>query len=143
MTILGDGYQRQILEEQVRDYGLEDVVDMPGYVDNPYAIIRQADLFALTSRDESFSLAVAEAMVLGIPVMSTRCTGPVELLKNGEAGCLTDNSTEGILEGLERILTDSAYRQELREKAMANTNNFDIDAQIATVEALIDGQWSA
>ena len=139
VTVLGDGYQREFLEQTVRDYGLEDVVDMPGHVDNPYAILRQADLFALPSRDESFSLAVAEAMVLGIPVMSTRCTGPVELLKDGEAGCLVENSEEGILAGLEKILTDPDYYRELQEKARRNTDNFDIDRQIALVEDLLDG----
>ena len=140
VTVLGDGYQREFLEQTVRDYGLEGVVDMPGHVDNPYAILRQADLFALPSRDESFSLAVAEAMVLGIPVMSTRCTGPVELLKDGEAGCLVENSEEGILAGLEKILTDPDCYRELQEKARRNTDNFDIDRQIALVEDLLDGE---
>ena len=139
VTILGDGYERTILQQKVREYELESIVTMPGYVDNPYPIIKQADLFALTSRDESFSLAVAEAMVLGIPVMSTRCTGPVELLKNGDAGWLVENSTEGILSGLERILTDPVCYQELLAKAKANTNNFDMDEQISKVESLIDG----
>lgn len=138
VTVLGDGYERPALQQRIREYGLEDCVSLPGYVNNPYAVIRQAEMFALPSRDESFSLAVAEAMVLGIPVMSTRCTGPVELLKDGEAGCLVENSTEGILAGLERILTDGSFYQMLREKAGANTGNFDIGAQIAEVEALID-----
>jgi len=140
VTILGDGYQRQLLEQTIQDNGLEDVVDMPGYVDNPYPVLRQADLFALPSRDESFSLVVAEAMVLGIPVMSTRCTGPVELLKNGEAGCLVENSEEGVLVGLEKILADSDYYRELQKKARRNTENFDIDKQIALVENLLDGE---
>ena len=139
VTILGDGCERISLERSVREYGLEGVVAMPGYVDNPYAIIKQADLFALTSRDESFSLAVSEAMVLGVPVMSTRCTGPVELLRNGDAGYLTDNSTEGILQGLEKILTDPACYRELCTKAKANTNHFDINKQISEIEILMDG----
>ncbi len=138
VTILGDGFERPMLEQRVRDYGLEDAVSLPGYVENPHAVIKQADLFALPSRDESFSLAVAEAMVLGVPVMSTRCTGPVELLNNGEAGCLVDNSTAGILSGLEQILTDRAYYQNLCDKAMANTDNFDIAAQIKHIESLLD-----
>jgi glycosyltransferase involved in cell wall biosynthesis len=138
VTILGDGFERPMLEQQLREYGLQDTVSLPGYVENPYAIIKQADLFALPSRDESFSLAVAEAMVLGVPVMSTRCTGPVELLKDGKAGCLVENSTEGILSGLEQILTDPEYYQDLRHKATVNTGNFDITAQIHCVESLLD-----
>lgn len=139
VTILGDGYERPMLEQKIREYGLEDQVRLGGYVENPYAILRQADLFLLSSRDESFSLAVAEAMVLGIPVMSTRCTGPVELLKDGEAGLLVANSTEGILDGLERVLTEVSFYKELCAKAQENKNNFNIANQIAIVEALLDG----
>lgn len=139
VTILGDGNDRQMLEQRIREYGLENVVSMPGYVENPYAIIKQADLFALPSRDESFSLAVAEAMVLGVPVMSTRCTGPVELLKDGEAGYLVENNTDGILVGLKRILTETGCYQELCAKARENTDHFNILHQITEVETLLDG----
>ena len=138
VTVLGDGNDRGMLEEKIREYDLCEYVSMPGYFDNPYAVIKQANLFALTSRDESFSLAVAEAMVLGVPVMSTRCTGPVELLKDGEAGCLVDNSTEGILEGLTKILTDDEYYYDMVAKAKANADCFNIDDQINLVEALLD-----
>lgn len=138
VTILGDGYERPMLEGRIKEYGLESMVTLAGYMDNPYAIIRQADLFALPSRDESFSLAVAEAMVLGIPVMSTRCTGPVELLKDGEAGLLVENSTQGILFGLERILTDREFYLDLKERARKSTGHFDIFMQMALIEALLD-----
>lgn len=142
VTILGDGNERPHLEQCVRKYGLEDTVSMPGHVENPYAIIRQADLFALPSRDESFSLAVAEAMVLGIPVMSTRCTGPTELLQNGRFGCLVENSTDGILQGLKQILTDPQYYHDLLSLAQANTALFDIHKQLTEVEALFDSSRS-
>ena len=42
--------------------------------------MKQADLFVCSSRSEGFSLVVAEALVLGIPVISTNCSGPSELL---------------------------------------------------------------
>jgi formiminotetrahydrofolate cyclodeaminase len=83
VTVLGDGYQREFLEQTVRDYGLEDVVELPGHVDNPYAILRQADLFALPSRDESFSLAVAEAIVPVFDILE-------ELIRTGNPNAVTD-----------------------------------------------------
>lgn len=140
VTVLGDGNDRPMLEGKIREYGLESRIQLVGYVENPYAVIRQADLFLLSSRDESFSLAVAEAMSLGVPVMSTRCTGPVELLKDGEAGFLVENSTQGIREGLERVLADGAFYAGLRRKAAENTQHFEVSRQIAQVENLLDGE---
>lgn len=140
ITIIGDGYQRPDLEKAIAHDGLAQDITLTGYLENPYPVLAQADLFLLTSRDESFSLVVAEAMSLGVPVMSTRCTGPVELLKDGEAGCLVENSTQGIREGLERVLADGVFYAGLRRKAAENTQHFEVSRQIAQVENLLDGE---
>lgn len=92
----------------------------------------------LSSTDESFSLVIAEAMVLGIPVISTRCTGPVELLKDGEAGLLVENSTEGIRDGLLKILTEDGYYAQMKEIAAKNTDNFDAAEIVRQIEDLFD-----
>lgn len=138
VTVLGEGYQRPDFEGMIREKGLDSEISLPGYVNIPHPILRQADLFLLSSRDESFSLAVAEAMTLGVPVLSTRCTGPVELLRDGDAGMLVENSTEGITNGLRRVLTDPAEYAALKAKAAANTENFDIQKQMKEIEELLD-----
>ena len=66
--------------------------------------------------------------------MSTRCTGPVELLKDGEAGYLVENSTEGIKNGLKAILTDPEVYPHLTCAAKENTKRFDIKKQIKLIE---------
>ena len=76
-------------------------------------------------------------MVLGIPVMSTRCVGPVELLKNGAAGYLVENSMEGIREGMRDILTSSETYEKYLQIAAANTNNFNLVKQIQIIDDLI------
>lgn len=136
ITILGEGQDRQKLEGIIRRYHLEKDIDLPGYFENPYPILKQADLFLLSSRDESFALVVAEAMVLGIPVMATRCAGPVELLQEGRSGLLVENSTEGIAEGLRKVLHESQTMQWLR--SIDNTKRFDWHQQINQIEALFD-----
>lgn len=138
ITIIGDGYERANLEQRIARHGLTSDITLTGYLENPYSVLTQADLFLLSSRDESFSLVVAEAMVLGVPVMSTRCTGPVELLKNGEAGYLVENSTEGIKCGLRSILAEPQTYKQLRQKAKENMKCFDITKQIRLIEKMLD-----
>ena len=64
-------------------------------------------MFVCSSRREGFSTAVTEALLLGIPVVSTNCSGAYELLgRNNEYGIVTENSEEGIYEGMKRLLSD-------------------------------------
>jgi N-acetylgalactosamine-N,N'-diacetylbacillosaminyl-diphospho-undecaprenol 4-alpha-N-acetylgalactosaminyltransferase len=81
LVILGEGPLRGALEEQVRALGLEQRVHLPGFVENPFAIIARATLFAMSSNAEGFPNGLVEAMACGRPVVSTNCaSGPSEIL---------------------------------------------------------------
>jgi glycosyltransferase involved in cell wall biosynthesis len=64
-------------------------VSLPGFVDNPYAYLARASVFALSSAYEGFGNVVAEALATGTPVVSTDCeSGPREILDGGRFGRL-------------------------------------------------------
>jgi glycosyltransferase involved in cell wall biosynthesis len=89
LVILGEGDERPLLEAQIRELGLEQDVDLPGFVSNPYAYMARASLFVLSSRWEGLPTVLVEAMSLGTPVISTDCpSGPREILKSGQYGPL-------------------------------------------------------
>ena len=74
---------------------------------NPYPYIAKADLFVQPSRVESFGLTIAEAMILGVPVLSTQTDGAKEIFEVKEAGLLCKISDEDIFEGIEKLKNDS------------------------------------
>ncbi len=89
LLILGEGRERQPLEELIKKLGLEDDVSLPGFVMNPYAYMARASLFVLSSRWEGLPTVLIEALCCGTPVVSTDCpSGPREILKDGEYGQL-------------------------------------------------------
>lgn len=89
LVILGKGALRPELETHVRTLGIKDSVDLPGFVDNPYKYMKQADVFALSSRYEGLGNVLIEAMACGTPVVSTDCPiGPSEILEGGKHGRL-------------------------------------------------------
>lgn len=89
LIIIGEGEARSDLEGLIHDFDLEEFVDFPGFVDNPYRFMQAADLFALSSRWEGFGNVLVEAMACGTPVVSTKCpSGPAEILEDGKWGHL-------------------------------------------------------
>jgi glycosyltransferase involved in cell wall biosynthesis len=88
LVILGEGPQRTALEEQARKIGISDRVSMPGYVAQPWKYFRQARVCAISSRLEAFSNVAVEALAHGLPVISTDCGGPREIISRSEEGSL-------------------------------------------------------
>lgn len=69
------------IERLIDDLDLTGKVILPGFRTNPYPWIKHAALFAMSSRSEGLPLVLVEALVLGVPVVSTACpTGPDEIL---------------------------------------------------------------
>lgn len=97
----GDNYE--VLLEKIQTMGLTDCVILLLNIANPYPILNACDYFVLSSFYEGFGLVLAEADILGKPVVSTDIDGPRDfMLKNG--GTLVDNTDEGIYQGMEMLL---------------------------------------
>jgi glycosyltransferase involved in cell wall biosynthesis len=89
LVILGEGDERPALEVLVKEYNLEQDVEMPGFLPNPYAYMARASTFVLSSRWEGLPTVLVEALSLGTPIVSTDCpSGPREILMNGKYGQL-------------------------------------------------------
>lgn len=136
LWIIGEGGERRKLEKLVADNALSDNVFFWGFQTNPHKYLNQSDCFVCSSRTEGYSLVIAEAMCVGLPVISTRCAGPEEILEGGKYGMLVDNTTEGLYEGMKNILSCnclSAMAELSYQRAMA----FDISKTMNEVYDII------
>jgi glycosyltransferase involved in cell wall biosynthesis len=89
LLILGEGPDRPSLEALIRELGVKEDVQLPGFVENPYAYMSRASLFVLSSRWEGLPTVLIEALYCGVPVISTDCpSGPREILVDGKYGAL-------------------------------------------------------
>ena len=89
LVILGKGKLRAELEMLARTLGIAADVAMPGFVENPYAYMTRAAVFALSSVSEGLPTVLIEALACGCPVVSTDCpSGPAEILDGGRYGRL-------------------------------------------------------
>lgn len=137
--ILGDGTEKENLEKQIREYSVENTFHLLGFETSPYKYISKADIYVCSSRREGFSTAVTEALILGIPVVSTNCSGAYELLgKENEYGIVVENSEEGIYSGLKKMLENPELLHHYKKKAKERGEFFSKEKTVKAVEDMLD-----
>lgn len=137
--IIGIGEQQRELEEYIKKNNLQNTFTFLGFQDNPYKYMAKCDLYVCSSRREGFSTAVTEALVLGLPVISTDCSGAKELLgENNEYGVVVENSEEGIYRGLKKLLDDPKLLNYYKEQAAIRGSRFSTEKTVKEVEAMFE-----
>lgn len=126
VNILGTGPLEEQLKKFADDLNVKDCVNFVGFKSNPYPWIKNSDVFCLTSRSEGYSLVVAEALILNIPVISTRVTGPIELLAKG-GGIFTGESPESIADNIALLIKDKTELKRLKEESAKAAKQFSIE----------------
>jgi glycosyltransferase involved in cell wall biosynthesis len=121
LIILGEGRQRSELESLARKLGVAEDLALPGFTPNPYAYMRHANLFVLSSRWEGSPNVLTEAMALGTPVVSTDCpSGPEELLDGGRIAPLVPvgdwhTLADTMVQVLDQPMASETLQQAVRE----------------------------
>ena len=138
LIVLGEGRLRPKLLSLAQRLRIAEHVDFPGFVKNPYAYLSRADLFVLSSRYESLSNVLIEALACGCPVVSTDCpVGPREILEGGRFGALVPvGDPEALAAAMARALDEPPRRDALRERA----SFFSVDRAVDRYEELLLGE---
>ena len=138
LFLFGKGSQRKKLEELAKANGFESGVTFMGYKANPYSYMSRCDLYVCSSYREGFSTSVTEALVLGMPILSTDCSGAKEMLgNNNEYGIVVDNSSEGIYRGLKQLLTTNGLLDYYKKQAKSRGKFFSKDKTVKAVEDML------
>ncbi len=88
LVLVGEGPERRRLEARVGRLGLAGSVELAGALADPSTVLRSSDLFVLPSREEGMSVALLEAMALGIPSVASAIQGNLALMADGVHGRL-------------------------------------------------------
>lgn len=125
LVLVGGGPDEQALKQLIRHHHADGYITMVGSQRNPYPYIKEADLLVCASYFEGYNLTVAEALILGVPVLSTDCTGPNEILDYGKYGMIVENSEAGLYNGLLELSDGSELLRKYKEKALLRQDFFD------------------
>ena len=138
LWLVGDGPERDKLMKQASDLGLDGQVSFLGFQTNPYPYMKSADVIVTPSRYEGFSTVVTEAMILGKAVVTTPCSGMDELLGDNEFGLITEDSVEGIYQGMKQMLEDNELRTRYAQKAAERGKDFSKEKLVKKTEQFFE-----
>lgn len=134
LYILGEGPLKNNLQTYILENNLSENIYLCGFKKNPYKYMNKCDLFVCSSRAEGFSLVIAESICMGIPVISTNCSGPNELLDDGKYGMLVENNEESLYLGIKEILKNPKLLDVYRKSMDTIKDRFDINTIIKEIE---------
>lgn len=112
VAIVGSGDKENIVKKIIKEKKMEENIHYLGFISNPYGIMKKASLMVMTSRWEGTPMCALEAMVLGVPMISTPTDGLRDLIVDGETGFLTNND-KVFVEKILQICKDKNLRERL------------------------------
>lgn len=138
ILILGDGYDFETIKKLKSDLGVDETATMFGFTDNPYPYFRQANYYILSSRYEGFPTVLFEAITLKKNIIATDVSGVREMLNDGNLGLITDNSEEGIYEGMKQALQHPKSFDDYQKKLVNYQMPFDLENSVNRIMEIID-----
>jgi glycosyltransferase involved in cell wall biosynthesis len=129
LKIVGEGPDRQMLENLVDSLELRNSVIFTGWINNPSTILQTAKLFCLTSFYEGFALVIAEAMAHGLPVVAYDLPyGPSDIISDGKDGLLIPYLDEhAFAQKLSELMADEERISRMGMAAIKKSEQFSVD----------------
>lgn len=121
-AMIGDGELKQQCKNAIKELGIECELKLLGYQENPYSYIKNSRLVCMTSKWEGFGLIIAEANILGIPVLSTKNAGAMEIF--GEQAIEICDKPEIMVNKISNILKNENEYDNYKKRAEARINSF-------------------
>ncbi len=134
LLILGDGPERNYLQDLIDNSSCRRLIELKGFVEHPYILIQKAKALVLSSKFEGFPMVLLEALNLSTPLIAYNCnSGPSEIIKHNINGVLVENQNKiELTAALNTLLDDVFY-----EKIKANST---IGLEVFSEETIIQ-EW--
>ena len=138
LHIYGEGSQEKELIALIEKLGLTEKVILHGNVSDVHKQIADAEFFVLSSDYEGLSNALIEAMMMGLPCISTDCAGASDVIEDGVDGIIVPiRDRNKMAEAMDKLIGDSALRKGYSEKAIVQTKKFSVDVIVDKWQEII------
>lgn len=135
LIIVGDGPEREALQQVICETSTSDSVIMAGYQSNPYPYMKQSEFLVCSSYTEGLPVIAMEALSLGIPIVSA-VPSIAEVFGEEQCGIITDNDDDSLEAGIKKMLSDKEYFEEAKQAAQRRSAFFDGKRMVKEIEDL-------
>ncbi|MEL6162258.1 MAG: glycosyltransferase [Cyanobacteria bacterium J06628_3] len=135
LTVVGDGSDRNLLEQMTIDLGLSGNVNFVGYKSQAEVrkYFEETDVFVLSSFAEGVPVVLMEAMAAGVPVVAPKIAGISELVENDVSGYVIPAGDKiSLAQSIEKLLTDCELRSKFGAAGRSKVEkefNINLEAQ--------------
>ncbi len=121
LHIVGDGYERPLVESVIDELDAGDWVTLRGHLTEAEKIdlYRQAWIVASASAREGWGMTLTEGAACGTPAVATRIAGHADAVRDGESGLLADGDARSLGDAMATVLADPDLRARLSQGALA------------------------
>ena len=133
-TIIGRPEEKHKIEALRDKFGLGDYVNLMEFEENPYKYMNLADCYVCSSYAEGYSTAVCEAIICGLPVITTDCSGMKEIFGGREIGIICENSESGLYGAIKEILEKPELLQKYKQNALLRAEDFSYESRAKVIE---------
>ena len=113
--ILGKGPLKEEIEQKIDELGLKEHFILLGVTPNPYGYIKSADIYVQTSRFEGFGLAIAEARILNVPVVTTEFDAVYNQMVQRKNGIVTQMNAQSVADGIMELIENKELKNSIIE----------------------------
>ncbi len=139
-TIIGRPEEKHKIEALRDEFSLSDYVNLMGFEENPYKYMKQADCYICSSYAEGYSTAVCEAIICGLPVITTDCSGMKEIFGGEEIGIICENSENGLYEAIKSVLDNPELLKKYKRNALLRAEDFSYESRARVIEEFYNRQ---
>lgn len=129
VELAGAGDLESNLRQLIRSLNLESIVTMHGFISNPYPLMKQSDVFIMSSISEALPTVLCEAMILGLPTLVTNCSGCRGLVNSGEYGLMAEQDDRDLAEKMKLYIDKPELIEHYQKKSIERSKLFN-DEQV-------------
>lgn len=137
LWIIGNGPEKEKLSSLIEKSKLNETVYLLGAKTNPHAYTSKSDVFICSSFSEGYSTACTEAIMLGIPVITTKVGGAKEIIEDSECGILTEKDDEALYHGIKQALDNPALIAEWKETLKSTKKRFSANERFQQLKNIL------
>ncbi len=137
IIIIGDGEEKDNLENLTKMYGVQNSFVLLGSLLNPYPYVKNADFFVMPSESEGWPLIIADTLILQKPILSTAVGGIPEMIRHLENGYLIRYDADEMYNAMKEFLSNTDVIEKIKKGLENSEKQFDNQKIFDAVENII------